>query len=69
MKKSKDTFYVQNKIFFRKSCRLRDSEEKYGTARLATCDNVNRAHARCVLDKKATNTHTHTHTHTHTQNK
>ena len=34
--------------FSRKSCRLRDNEEKYGTAGQAKDDNI--AYAHCILD-------------------
>jgi hypothetical protein len=36
-------------IFFRKSCRLWDNVENYGTARQATWQ-YNTAHALCMLD-------------------
>ena len=36
------------KFFFRKSCRLWDNVEKYGTARQATDDDISQAH--CTPD-------------------
>jgi hypothetical protein len=40
--------------FFRKSCRLRDNVEKYGTARQATDDNIiRRMHFLCWMTKAA----------------
>ena len=49
-----------NNFFLKKSCHLRDNEEKYCRAGKATYDNM--AHI-----PNATNKHTHTHTHTHTE--
>jgi hypothetical protein len=47
--KIKITYFMFNKhIFFRKSCRLWDNVEKYGTARQDT--DANMAHAHCMLD-------------------
>jgi len=47
--------------FFRKSCRLWDNTEKYGTVKQATDDNiVLRMIFTCPIIK-ATDTHTHTH--------
>jgi hypothetical protein len=43
--------------FFRKSCRLWDSVEKYGTARQATCDNIIRRMRFACRITKATYTH------------
>jgi len=34
--KNRNTFYFEKSFFFRKSCRLWDNTEKYGTARQAT---------------------------------
>jgi hypothetical protein len=45
--KSKHTFYVQ-KLLFRKSYRLRDNVENYGTAGLGTDDNM--AYLHYMLD-------------------
>jgi hypothetical protein len=47
-----------NKFFFRKSCRLWDNVENYGTARQATADNVTRRnrHFACWV-ANATGTH------------
>jgi hypothetical protein len=58
--------------FFRKSCRLWDNVEKYGTAGQATDDNIIRRMRFACWITKTTDTrararaHTHTHTHTHT---
>jgi hypothetical protein len=43
--------------FFRKSCRLRDNVEKYGTARQATDDNIIRRMRFACWVTKATDTH------------
>jgi hypothetical protein len=50
--------------YFRKSCRLWDNVEKYGTARQTTDDNIIRRMRFACWITKATDTHTHTHTHT-----
>jgi hypothetical protein len=48
--------------FFPKSCHLWDNEEKYGTGRQFTDDNIiRRMRTACWINK---DTHTHTHTHT-----
>ena len=44
----KNTHFIFNDFFFRKSCRLWDNVEKYCTAGQATDDNI--AHALCMLD-------------------
>jgi hypothetical protein len=52
------THFVFNNFFFRKSCRLWDTVEKYGTARQATSDNIIMCmHFRCRITKAGIWTH------------
>jgi hypothetical protein len=55
--KSKHTFFVQKNFFPRKSCRLWDNVEKYGTAWQATDDNIIRRMRFTCWITKATDTH------------
>jgi hypothetical protein len=51
------TYTLCSKFFSRKSCRLRDNVEKYGTARQATDDNITRRMRFACWITKATDTH------------
>jgi hypothetical protein len=50
------TYFILN-TFFRKSCRLRDNVEKYGTARQATDNNIIGHMRFACWVTKATDTH------------
>jgi hypothetical protein len=51
------THFMVNSFFFRKSCRLGDNVEKYGTATQATDDNIIRRMRFACWITKATDTH------------
>jgi hypothetical protein len=51
------THILRSITFSRKSCRLRDNVEKYGTARLATDGNIIRRMRFACWITKATDTH------------
>jgi hypothetical protein len=49
-REKKNTRFTFNSVFFRKSCRLWDNVEKFGTPRQVTDDKLE--HAQCMLDTK-----------------
>jgi hypothetical protein len=57
VQKVKTHIWCSIACFSRKSCRLRESVEKYGTARQATRDNMIRRMRIAWWTNKATNTH------------
>jgi hypothetical protein len=59
------THFISSNFFPRKSCRLCDNMEKYGTARQATTDNIIRRMSFACRTTKDTHIHTYARAHVH----